>query len=293
MSAKNPLGLSKLSKVAQMPKAQRYEFLAEGLGVISRSAESYANAANLLKDFPREADVLEGFANEEAAKALILLDMFRCPKEEQANTLSRCVKAFYSHMTRLLYADSVSWKPMHKGQLREYVDLDRHSHMIEGDYGEYVIPTGPVYARELKLYADVEETEDGALIWNAPGEWSEYRRDLPTLAVNPPAVRLVRALRRCGLFSSKGLLLLVQAWQDKTVCDKLEWSEARDTVHLLLVDIESSELMDEEASQDDVSVILSEWPMPMWDFDFSPINVSLDELREEQEAILSSEIDSF
>jgi hypothetical protein len=288
MSAKNPLGLSKLSKVAQMPKAQRYEFLAEGLGVISRSAESYANAANLLKDFPREADVLEGFANEEAAKALILLDMFRCPKSQQTKTFQECVKAFYLHMARLLYADSVSWKPMHKGQLREYLDRHRHSHMIEGEYGEYVIPTGPVYDRELRLYADVEETEDEKLVWNAPGDWSEYRRDIPTLSVAPRAVNLILAMRRCGLFSSKGLMLLENAWQDKPVCDALDWGEAREISFQLLVEIQSNGLMKKDASEDDASVILDEWPMPMWDFAFSPIKVSLEDLREQQEVILAN-----
>ncbi len=47
--------------------------------MILASAESFWTAAASLMQAPREARVLEGFAEEEAAKILILMDLVRCP----------------------------------------------------------------------------------------------------------------------------------------------------------------------------------------------------------------------
>ena len=62
-----------------MKHAEWLDFIAEGLPIILSSARSFWSAEEKLADNPREASVLEGFAEEECAKALILLDLVRCP----------------------------------------------------------------------------------------------------------------------------------------------------------------------------------------------------------------------
>ncbi|OAF16927.1 hypothetical protein [Bradyrhizobium neotropicale] len=52
----------------------------------------------------REAKVLEGFAKEEAAKILILMDAVRCPPKLIASKLNRIVGWFYDHLARLIIA---------------------------------------------------------------------------------------------------------------------------------------------------------------------------------------------
>ena len=47
---------------------------------LARWAALWRGARKLYKEMPREAWVLEGFAQEEAAKALIFMDAVRCPR---------------------------------------------------------------------------------------------------------------------------------------------------------------------------------------------------------------------
>src|SRR3546814_5284133 len=46
----------------------------------------------------REATVLEGFAEEEAAKALILVDLIRCTPTQVARRAAAMIKTFYDHL---------------------------------------------------------------------------------------------------------------------------------------------------------------------------------------------------
>ncbi|MBN8949153.1 MAG: hypothetical protein J0H90_01240, partial [Rhizobium tropici] len=62
-----------------------------------------------LRDRPREAEVLAGFAKEEAAKALILLDIARCPEKQVAGKLNKLLNRFYGHLDRLIYAQLAEW----------------------------------------------------------------------------------------------------------------------------------------------------------------------------------------
>ena len=50
----------------------------------------------------RAAEILRGFAEEEAAKVLILIDAVRCPSDrpEKVETL----KSFYNHIAKRIYA---------------------------------------------------------------------------------------------------------------------------------------------------------------------------------------------
>ena len=133
MASKTPkIGLSEAQRLCNMPQSERRAFIAEGLPVVLASAEGFWQAASGLEAHVREAVVLAGHAEEEAAKVLILMDMVRCPAPLIASRIGSMVKWFYSHFARLIYAEAVSWKPMHVEQLREYIDLGRKSHHLDG-----------------------------------------------------------------------------------------------------------------------------------------------------------------
>ncbi len=151
-------------RLCQLPQQQRLDFIAEGLPIILDSAQGFWAASQKLEDLPREAKVLEGFAEEEAAKILILVDAVRCPPKLISSKLNRIIGWFYDHLARLIYADAVSWKPMNFTQLREYVDRQRRGHYVEGYAGEYIMPNWAVYERESGLYADVEAYQDDTLL---------------------------------------------------------------------------------------------------------------------------------
>lgn len=131
------IGLGQAYRLCQMPHDKRLDFIAEGLPIILDSAQGFFwRGAEQLKDHPREAKVLQGYAAEEAAKKVILMDAVRCPPKLIAQRLGKIVGWFYDHLARLIFADAAGWKPMHLADLRSYVDNDRRGHYLDGSVGE-------------------------------------------------------------------------------------------------------------------------------------------------------------
>jgi hypothetical protein len=68
--AKLNFGLGQARILCRTPTNERLDLIAEGLPIILESARGFWTASEQLADKPREADVLEGFTEEEAAKIL-------------------------------------------------------------------------------------------------------------------------------------------------------------------------------------------------------------------------------
>ncbi|MEJ6785613.1 hypothetical protein [Aminobacter sp. Piv2-1] len=62
---------------------------------------------------------MEGFAEEEAAKALILMDIVRCPPALLAERMRPMLGWFYNHLARLIYAKAADCKPVDTTMLQE------------------------------------------------------------------------------------------------------------------------------------------------------------------------------
>src|SRR3546814_13683937 len=78
--------------LAYLKQRQRLDLVAEGLPIIAASAQGFWEASQKLEKGSREATVLEGFAEEEAAKALILVDLIRCPPKQVARRAAAMIK---------------------------------------------------------------------------------------------------------------------------------------------------------------------------------------------------------
>ncbi|MHC2841737.1 hypothetical protein [Bradyrhizobium diazoefficiens] len=250
--------------------------------MLLKSAQCFWQSSQLLRQsHGREAKVLEGFAKEEAAKILILIDSVRCPPKLIASKLSQIVGWFYDHLARLIYAEAVSWKPMHLAQLREYVDRERRGHYLEGRAGEYIMPNWTIYERESRLYVDVEAYQDNALNWSAPGD--PYS-DLPFLAsLTPPALRVAAAMEQVGMFTLKGLKAVSDIWGSLEYRDKEDHHDGSKLTERLLERLHSEGLMLGTTQQDDISALYQDWQIPMYNLDFSLIPVTLEELEAAQE----------
>jgi len=191
-----------------MSYSARLDFIAEGLPIILKSAQGFWNASRQLNRSPREARVLVGFAEEEAAKTLILLDIVRCPPAQVSSRVGRIVKkVFYDHLARLIYAEAQSWKPVNVAQLQEYVDTKHQSHYLEGGMNEYIMPNWALYSRESAMYVDIEVYEDGKPQWNDPHRCSKV-----TMETKPIPLLLTEALSALSLFSRAGVRATADVW---------------------------------------------------------------------------------
>jgi hypothetical protein len=276
------IGLRQARRLCQLEASHRLDFIAEGLPIILRSAEGFWQSSRELRQSNgREAKVLEGFAEEEAAKILILMDAVRCPPKLIASKLNRIVGWFYDHLARLIYAEAVSWKPMHLAQLREYVDNHRRGHYLEGSAGEYIMPNWTIYQRESRLYADIEADQDQGLAWSSPRD--PYPGHAFFDSFVPPALRVASAMEQVGLFTAKGLRAVSDIWGSVEYVGHEDHHQGETLTERLLHRVHAEALMLDTAEDEHVAALYRHWQIPMYNLEFSLIPVSLEELEAAQE----------
>ncbi|GLS42874.1 hypothetical protein [Methylobacterium brachythecii] len=279
------IGLHQAKLLCGMPFADRLDFIAEGLPLILGSAQGLWAASRKLQDCPREANILEGHAEEEAAKILILLDIVRCPRKSIGSRVGPMVRWFYDHLARLIYANAVSWKPVDVDQLRDYVDSHRQAHFVEGEYGEFILPNWEIYSRESRLYVDVEAQEDGVRGWSVP-------RGLATQGMfgSAPALRTAEALSALGIFAPAGLLAVAEIWGQLEFVDRQCFDDCRRLTRTLLERLDREKLFTDIAEEKHAHLLFDAWQMPMYNLEFGLVPVSLEELQAERDSRYYAEI---
>ena len=235
----------------------------------------WRGSRKLEKQMPREAAVLRVLAEEEAAKALVLMDAVRCPARLIASRLGNIVRWSYDHLARLIYAEATSWRPVNVAQLREYVDCERKAHYLEGYGGEYIAPNWCLYTREGLLYADIEADEDDELSWSDPlqsvlGSALSVGKALP-----PESLVHAESLAALGVFTQAGLRATSEIWGRVEFTDQVTRMVAFELGRQLVSRLGREELPHEEATRKQASDLIYHWQMPMYDLEFSMIPVSM------------------
>ena len=226
-------------------------------------------------------------AEEEAAKVLILMDMARCPGPLLASRIGDMVKWFYSHLARLIYAEAVSWRPMHVAQLREYVDGSRKSHDLDGAVGEYIVPNWTIFNREGVLYGDIAAHEGEGTRWNDP---AGLIHDFSFPERPPTVLKLAEAMSLLGMFSLRGLEITAETWATVEFKDKESFREANALTRTLIERLVAEKLPADQAEQEHAQLLFAEWPLPMYHLDFRLIQVPLEDLKNEQNRLLAQEM---
>jgi hypothetical protein len=283
--AKTSIGLKQGKRIWELSPAKRLAFLAEGLPMILDSAQGCWEASQTLIGAPREAEILAGFAEEEAAKILILMDVVRCPPALLRNRLPVMMNWFYSHLARLLYAEAQRWRPSDIDELRRYVDESRKGHDLEGYAGEYIMPNWHLFQRESQLYVDIAASESAELHWSAPLHSDALFPDM-----KPDALELAEAFAALGLFSVRGLKAVAEVWGAVAFTGIEGYGERRRLTQALLARIIAEKLPAHMAEQAHVDRLYGRWQLPMYHLDFQLIDVPLEELKEAQEAMLHAEM---
>jgi len=275
------IGLRQGYRLCNMPADKRLKFIAEGLPVILESARSLYNASRALKDFPREAEILERQAEEESAKILILMDIIRCPAKVLPSRMGKMMKWFYDHLARLTYAEAQGWKPTDMNMLQDYVDNSRQSHYLEGEYGEYIVPNWTLFNRETAMYADVMCDEDADPAWCSP-----LRNTPPELfgRLEPVSYVIVEGLEAIGAFSDEGLRIVHEVWSRVEFIGEQDWSPSRELLQEMFVKLDAAKLVTDRVTESHVHNLRNNWQLPMYHIDFSPISVPLEKLRARREA---------
>lgn len=276
MSKKNNIGLRQAYEICNMPEAERVNFISSGLPIIFESAESLINSAKLLGSFPRESEILAGHAEEECAKIFILIDLVRCPRNLLSKKCKSMIKWFYNHLARMLYAKAQQWQPETFFSLQNYIDEERKEFFLDGEYNEIIFPNWNIYGRESILYADVVRYENGNSSWNSPKLDEDFQFEHKLI---PISYSTVCAIRNLGAFTRDGLLLLHHIWGETNFEGEIDLFNSKKLIRKTIDEFSENKMLSSDFNQKNYDDLLRFWQIPMYNIDFSVINVDLEDLK--------------
>ena len=252
-----------ISALEQLSDRALFETLAEGLPLIVDNAESFNKTARLLyrnKEY-RASEIMQGFADEEASKVLILIDYVRCPKtaEQRAHVLER----FYDHVAKHIYALACLYPSIASfAELSRLVESECRPWYLDGpNRVDWILPNSVLHERENSLYVDyVMDVTDtaGACSWTNPATpmpfLSQYQES--------DCVKLVQFLSSTGALSVGGLAEIADVWRGFTPAPDTDRNALR---HLIGETLGRLELLRCGAVEEAAArFIVSHWPFPLW-----------------------------
>ena len=269
----------RMQQIRNLPEAQRFPVMAEGLEMMHEHTEC------LHQDFEalfqqgrlRSAAILRAFAGEEASKVMILLDVARAGWSDQERIQRLLRRAMYDHLSRGLYVRVYEGQPASMYEVREFVDAMRQELYLDGPNSfDWIFRNEIESSREDLLYVDYVETEDGSSYWNSPATHERFIVDL-----SPTVVRVALALGRLGLLSLEGLKVTHDTWRGQVVTEHTHWQQIRQ-LNLDVLKAYATRHDVNQWSEEDVSTVLEHWCFPLFDVDLRREPVTTQELKEVQ-----------
>jgi len=200
--------------------------LAEGIDSIQENASRLIKDIDLLianKRYP-SAVFLLATADEEIAKAYILLDMCRVDFSRHESTLKKLCQAFYNHVTKHAYNKVIR----HKGFLEfKQVKAFWETEMVQWwpaglETGEPDMPHDTYFNRELPLYVDFIPYNGS---WNCPNECDSAMMIGESLGLSrlldlKVALNQLQETHNASFFKPKSLAMLNEIFSKQYVSDK-------------------------------------------------------------------------
>lgn len=269
-----------LKRLLQLPSKERFPRISEGLGLLVEQVAALDSDLSALAKAERwrGLDILAAQADEEAAKALILLDFVRMdPSDRKAS--ARQLGYFYNHLARCIYVEMVQRRPAEFAEVRGRVDEQRQSHYLDGPSDvDWIFRNELLARREESLYVDYIHEEEGDR-WVTPA--SNDRFMYPP---SPEPIRnLVGALHRLGAMSPKGLTVIADHWSPVALEEQTHWQEVVAINRAIVEELTDADLVTAEALPEDDSFMIEHWPFPMGSLDLSVRNVDISELEAERD----------
>ena len=270
---------------ANFPDERLFRQLAEGIPLIVENAVSLDETAQHLhrqEDF-RASEIFRGFAEEEAAKVLILIDLVRCPRDWKKRT--KIPKRFYGHVAKRIYAMTCSYPRIASfKEFCELVQTECRPYYLDGPNSvDWIFWNNIAAKRGQNLYVDYTQElsdEPGDYHWIVPPAPLPWNRRYKT----PDCVKLSQALSEAGAGSPHGLAMIAKIWRRFVPVPETDREELYGLIALTLDRLGESGL--NSADESSKSFIVTYWPFPLWPLTIKePLGKEddLKKLREERE----------
>jgi hypothetical protein len=260
----------------QVPREERLTEIAEGLRLLAEQVETLDGDLTVLAESKRwrGLEMLSAQADEEAAKALILLDFMRMDQHDE-EALARQLGRFYNHLARCIYAEMTHMSPADFAEVRTTVDTMRPSHYLDGPNDvDWIFRNQLLAHREESLYVDYIHEEEGER-WVTPASNDVFMYPPPVA----PVRRLVGSLNRLGAMSPGGLKIVAKHWTGVSLNDGTHWQETMRVNQAIVEELIDRRIPSSDATPEDGSFVVGQWPFPMGDLDLRELPVDLSELE--------------
>lgn len=268
-----------IGHLMQLSPQARLEAISGGLAKSAENVAALDGDIDLLccSGRGRGLRMLAGQADEEAAKALILLDLVRTDRRDHEAS-GRVLGHFYDHLARCIYAEVTRMAPADFVEVRRMVASMRPSLYLDGPEGiEWILRNRLLAGREEGLYVDYVTDEDGER-WVSPAEDEAISFGGPS----PVLRELIGSLARLGAFDSRGLAILADTWEGVEVTDETRWPEVVARNRRLLGGLLDAGLA-EAADEEDARRVIHGLTFPLSGLDLSELKVPLADLEALQE----------
>jgi AbiV family abortive infection protein len=284
----------RLRTIAEIPERRRFTVLSEGMELLADNVATLDLDASTLADSRRDrgAAVLRCFAEEEAAKILILLDLARVGWKDHA-AAKACMQNFYSHLARGLYARAYGGSPADLGEVRQYVDQLRQQYYLDGPMDvDWIFGNEVLTNREERLYVDYVEDEHGDRRWTGPADRAALL-DEPYRFPAPPStvVKLVAMMHRIGLLTEEGLGATRAVWDGVAVDDGMHWTDLQ-SINVAVIEklMAGGRQYATEEDHEAVRYVLQHWIFSLTSLDLTLAEVDISDLKRKRDRWLAYEM---
>jgi AbiV family abortive infection protein len=248
-----------ITRLASLSDDDLFDELSKGFGYTLSNSQRIYSDANALDNGSRGSAILSILSEEEAAKALILVDAARCPRDEPKK-LSEHLKRYYKHLAKGIYAAACYWAPETFGDLIKYIDSERQKYYLDGPNDiDWIFWNRILANREQAIYVDYIETDDGCGWLVPPAEeiWAPY----PNMALS-----VAQALNVVGLSNGRGFKILAEHWRHLTIDDSFHYMDLRKHIWKMAEKLHDAGLVN-ELTDADQRAILDHWSFPLHSVD--------------------------
>jgi hypothetical protein len=284
----------RLQTINQIPERNRFAVLAEGLELLADNVATLDHDATILGSTRRDrgAAVLRCFAEEEAAKVMILLDLARAGWQNR-NGATACLRNFYDHLARGLYVRAYDGAPADLAEVRSYLDVLRQEYFLDGPMEvDWIFGNEVKTNREQRLYVDYIADEHGDGCWAGPADQAAiFDEPFSFPGQSSTVVPLVAAIHRLGLLTEEGLNATRAVWDGVAVDDNLRWNDLQELNLAVLNELATDgRQRDTEDDREAARFVFRHWSFPLTSLNLTMAKVALVDLQNKRERWLAHEV---
>lgn len=268
-------------ELAQLADKELFGEISQGLRTVVGNALNLWRTSKVLfrHDRRQGCEILRLFAEEEASKFFILIDVVRCPRQERY-LLKQQLNYFYDHLAKGIYTQHYESVPADFREVKGYVENFRQAHFLDGPEGfEYIYKNTILDRREELLYTNYVRSDNGCY-------WVNPRRTLivPSWETEPEILRTARLMCRMGFANPNSLEQIAIQWRKFPLNDTTHWGEIRNQNYETIKTLQELGLI-RETNTADVEIVLDRWNFPLYPLNLRQLpEENLVEVRKDMQA---------